>query len=918
MEQNKNTQKSNVWYWDLPGSLQLMVLSSGFKKSDKELLQSIHRIYGEDLSDISLKDLHCNLPIGSNRKVMENNVVSLLKGELDNHPLNTYRTLAEDDRFVVIGDTKSSDLRAYRKLSEDEVLSVLTEHSKTNNLTFEPMNEELQKLASKIVPQQKEQTYYSQVAFLQFEEDTKEFDKLQDKEDYKGILALAGSYDQVKIISQHDTFANPEHYRGDKLLDEDERYAVVYKKDTLGSMYTVYRVVSEEDIQHSIEKYGLDPYASKEVKDVFNRYMAEKETNGKGYSLENSLGDVVQEENISAYQKENVNKEEFCKNGYQVWAEKDFPEGYYVQPISRKEFPFVGYLPLHSIANIGDDAGKTDLMFNVGNERLALYILSQASPDTIIDKRRYQERVATFNQIRELHEQYKAKPHELSDVDKSIVEDDIAKGYFFINVKTPASPTNSFTMVVSPKAVNHGVISEPQMQYAKSRGAVVLRTSKEEFDEIILKEKKYVNSVDSNKLGEIADGALSRLNRNLGILKDNEKYTNLPLYEDRFQNGIIKEMGTVLGVYERTFEQDAKKLEGMYYFDSLKGDYASIGKLKYDEHKFPEYSFATSSGYVNAYALINELHEGLLKTKEEVLSLRSDKEHNINHQNSKTMTQKEKPQVKQEEASLTQPKAESKEKTANERKEEIKQHRPPQMVTVNGEKVSHAHAFQSTMNPENWYFTARLDGQQLRPMRMSKEDVKAYQEKAIRVEDLMQHYYPTKLAKKITPEEYKADIKLSDGRTVDKMTVYKEHDPQRKDVGKYKIYAQVGDNKMSRTMSTEDLNAFFDRVTTPAKLVEKNFGEQLHLASAYKKYQLPENSGVEKVIIHKNSEGAYVISANLGDKGMTPEHKMEWVDLYAYFQSKTATREQLAAKYLMPDIKAAQSQKNDVSHGLKI
>ena len=240
------------------------------------------------------------------------------------------------------------------------------------------------------------------------------------------------------------------------------------------------------------------------------------------------------------------------------------------------------------------------------------------------------------------------------------------------------------------------------------------------------------------------------------------------------------------------------------------------------------------------------------------------------------------------------------------------------MVTVNGQKVTHAHAFQSNKNPEDWFFTAKLDGQQLRPQIMTKEDVKAYHEKDIKVEELMQHYYPTKLAKKITPEEYKNDTKLSDGRTVDRMVVYKEQDENRPDVGKYKLYAQVGDKKMSRTMSKEDLNAYFDRVTTPAKLVEKNFGEQLHMASAYKKYQLPENSGVERVSIHKNSEGRYVISANMGDKGITPERKMEWNDLYSYFTAKTATREQLAAKYLMSDIRAMHSQKNDVSRGLKI
>ncbi len=267
---------------------------------------------------------------------------------------------------------------------------------------------------------------------------------------------------------------------------------------------------------------------------------------------------------------------------------------------------------------------------------------------------------------------------------------------------------------------------------------------------------------------------------------------------------------------------------------------------------------------------------------------------------------------------MTKPKAQSKEKTANENIEETKQHRPPQMVTVNGEKVTHAHAFQSSKNPEEWFFTAKLDGQQLRPKVMKPEDAKAYHEHTSSVEHLMQTYYPTKIAKKITPEEFKADNKLSDGRIVERMFVYKEHDEHRADVGKYKLYAQVGDKKMSKTMSHEDLNAFFDRVTTPAKLVEKNFGEQLHLASAYQKYKLPENAGVEKVSIHKNQNGAYVISADMGDKGVTPERKIGYNDLYSYFKSKTVTRTQLAAKYLMDDIRSMHSEKRDVSRGIKI
>ena len=249
-----------------------------------------------------------------------------------------------------------------------------------------------------------------------------------------------------------------------------------------------------------------------------------------------------------------------------------------------------------------------------------------------------------------------------------------------------------------------------------------------------------------------------------------------------------------------------------------------------------------------------------------------------------------------------------------------KVHKPrePQMVTVNGEKVSHGHAFQSNQDPNKWYFTARLDGQQLRPQLMKPEDVKAYQERTTNVESLMQTYYPTKLAKKVTPEEYKADNKLSDGRVIEKMVVYKEHDEQRQDVGKYKLYTQVGEQKMSRTMSKEDLNAYFDRVTTPSKLVEKNFGEQLHLASFYNQFRLPENAGVKEVRIAKSQQGDWTVSADLGDKGVTSKAVLSWHDKQSLFTMKTATKEQLAARYLNTEIKSMAAEKQTQRSAMKV
>ncbi len=283
------------------------------------------------------------------------------------------------------------------------------------------------------------------------------------------------------------------------------------------------------------------------------------------------------------------------------------------------------------------------------------------------------------------------------------------------------------------------------------------------------------------------------------------------------------------------------------------------------------------------------------------------------------MVTKKKKTVKQQEAEQTAQKEQPAEKTASvkteeksnlksepskEKKETVeKEHREPQMITVNGGKVTHAHAFPSKDKPEDWYYTARLDGIQLHPMKMSKEDVTAYQNKEISVKDMMEKYYPTKIAKQVTPEQFKADRLLSDGRTIDKMNVYKEKDETKQDFGKYKLYAQVGEQKMSQLMSWKDLNAYFDRVTTPAKLVEKNFGERLHLASAYEKYKLPEGVKVSDVRVAKDkNNGRWNISVNMGEKGQTDKKTLSFDDGYALFSAKTADRGQLAAKYLTKEM----------------
>lgn len=320
-----------------------------------------------------------------------------------------------------------------------------------------------------------------------------------------------------------------------------------------------------------------------------------------------------------------------------------------------------------------------------------------------------------------------------------------------------------------------------------------------------------------------------------------------------------------------------------------------------------------------------ELVEKVRKNEEPTLSNNTDmakksKEKAVQEEPAKTVKNAagEKPAKKKVETQA-EAKSEQKAETKQERKP-----REPQMVTAAGEKVTHGHAYQSKANPEEWYFTAKMDGKQLKPQRMDVADLAAYQKKEMTVAQLMERYYPTKLMPKVSEESFKMPKSIAgpEGNiSVEKFNVYKEKDEQRADYGKYKFYAQIGDSKMSAVASRQDLNAYFDRVITPAQLVEKNFGERLHLKSAYEKYQLPEGIDPKGVRVAKDrADNKWKVSVDMGDKGRTTKHEISFDDGYPLFKAKTATREQIAAKYLNTEISgmlAAKSVKVEKSASMK-
>ena len=189
----------------------------------------------------------------------------------------------------------------------------------------------------------------------------------------------------------------------------------------------------------------------------------------------------------------------------------------------------------------------------------------------------------------------------------------------------------------------------------------------------------------------------------------------------------------------------------------------------------------------------------------------------------------------------------------------------------------------------------------------------------------MERYYPTKLMEKVPEVAFKTPNVITgpDGNmTIDKFNVDKEKDETKEDYGKYKFYAKIGDKQMSTTPSRQDLNAYFDRVMTPGQLVEKNFGERLHLSSHYQQFKLPEGIDKEQIRIAKDrSDGKWKVSVDLGERGKTEKIELSFDDGFSLYKTKTATREQIAAKYVGNEVKsllAGASMKMEKSPSLKM
>lgn len=145
----------------------------------------------------------------------------------------------------------------------------------SNKKQYQEKESEKEVQAQSVDPKD-EKKYYSSFAFMQDQEDTEQFDKLQEEGKYDKILNLASEYDQEQEIELEYVSKSSSPHPGDDLLAENEDYAVVYN-NRVGGTYDLLKKYSENELREEIERLGgIGSNPSDAVKEIAYNMTADE------------------------------------------------------------------------------------------------------------------------------------------------------------------------------------------------------------------------------------------------------------------------------------------------------------------------------------------------------------------------------------------------------------------------------------------------------------------------------------------------------------------------------------------------------------------------------------------------------------------------------------------------------------------
>lgn len=222
----------------------------------------------EDVQDIDKKELIAKeWPMFDNKLEMPSGEVLTVNYNKEKDTLDVLITNAEGKQEVY---STSYDHDHTIQENQGYVWEELS-----NKKQYQEKESEKEVQAQSVDPKD-EKKYYSSFAFMQDQEDTEQFDKLQEEGKYDEILNLASEYDQEQEIELEYVSKSSSPHPGDDLLAENENYAVVYN-NRVGGTYDLLKKYSENELREEIERLGgIGSNPSDAVKEIAYNMTADE------------------------------------------------------------------------------------------------------------------------------------------------------------------------------------------------------------------------------------------------------------------------------------------------------------------------------------------------------------------------------------------------------------------------------------------------------------------------------------------------------------------------------------------------------------------------------------------------------------------------------------------------------------------
>lgn len=198
--------------------------------------------------------------------------------------------IAEDEKHIAVKYPEFTDtFFMFEKVTEQQILDKIQQQGLSEDdseIAHQIGNEAVKKqyqeresekeVQAQSVDPKDEKKYYSSFAFMQDQEDTEQFDKLQEEGKYDEILNLASEYDQEQEIELEYVSKSSSPHPGDDLLAENEDYAVVYN-NRVGGTYDLLKKYSENELREEIERLGgIGSNPSDAVKEIAYNMTADE------------------------------------------------------------------------------------------------------------------------------------------------------------------------------------------------------------------------------------------------------------------------------------------------------------------------------------------------------------------------------------------------------------------------------------------------------------------------------------------------------------------------------------------------------------------------------------------------------------------------------------------------------------------